>query len=195
MRMRASWRGDESGATALEFALVAPVFFLLLFGIIEYSVILFAKSVIEGATSVTSRLGKTGYEEEGLSRQDMLTALLKERSFGVLDPEKIEITTLVYQNFADIGMAEPLSVDTNGNGVYDAAGGDQYQDINGNGQWDDNLGQAGLGGGGDIVVYKVHYPYQIHTPVMSEFLGDAEGNMPLDASVVVRNEPYDVLNN
>lgn len=192
---KASLYGNESGATALEFALVAPVFILVIFGIVEFSVILFAKSVVEGATTVTSRLGKTGYEEDGKSRQDMLVELLNERSSGILDPEKIEITTLVYQNFADIGMAEPLSIDVNGNGVYDAGGGDSYQDINGNGQWDSDLGQAGLGGGGDIVVYKVDYPYHIHTPVMSYFLGDNDGNLRINASVVVRNEPYNVFNN
>lgn len=194
MRRQANWRDDESGATTLEFALVAPVFFMLLFGIVEYSVILFSKSVMEGATTTTARLGKTGFMEEGKSRQDMLMELLKQRSYGLLDPEKIEITTLVYESFSQIGAAEPLPVDVNGNGNYDPAGGDQYQDINGNGQWDSDLGQAGLGGGGDIVVYKVHYPYHVQTPVMSSFLGDRDGNMPIDVSVVVRNEPYDVLN-
>lgn len=182
---------DRRGATIVEFAIVAPVFLLIIFGILEFSIILFAKSVMEGATTVTSRLGKTGYVEQGMSRQDMLISLLEERSSGILDPEQIEIETLVYDSFSDIGQSEPVSPDHNNNGFYDEADGDGYSDINGNGAWDSDLGEAGLGGGGDIVVYRVHYPWSVKTPVMSKIMGDAEGYYPLDVSVVVRNEPYE----
>lgn len=188
MRGKTDLRKNEEGATAVEFALIAPVLILLMFGIIEFSFIMFTKATMEGATSVTSRLGKTGYVESGMTRQDMLVQLLTERTYGILDPEQIEVTTLVYERFGDIGRPEPLTRDENGNGRYD--GGDQYQDINGNGQWDDDLGLAGLGGAGDIVVYKVHYPWHVKTPVMSTFLVNADGYFPLDVSVVVRNEPY-----
>lgn len=181
---------DADGVVTLEFALILPVFLLLLFGIIEFSVIMFTKSVMEGATNVTSRLGKTGYTQEGMSRQEMLISILEQRSQGILDPELIEITTLVYDSFSDIGKAEPLIVDVNGNGIYDPADGDIYQDINGNGQWDADIGAAGLGGAGDIVVYRVHYPWSIKTPVMNTLIGDENGVFPLDVSVVVRNEPY-----
>lgn len=181
---------QESGAAALEFAMVVPVLILVMFGIIEFSLIMFTRATMEGATSVSSRLGKTGYSEEGISREQMLTNLLVEKTNGILDPEKIEIITLVYKSFGDIGRPEPLTVDTNGNGEYDAADGDAYQDINGNGAWDPDLGEAGLGKAGDIVVYNVRYPWHVMTPVMSSILGDADGNYPLDVSVVVRNEPY-----
>lgn len=182
--------GDIRGAAALEFAMIVPVFILIIFGTIEFSIILFTKAAMEGATSVTSRLGKTGYREAGMTRQDMLIALLEERTHGILDPERIEIETLIYENFSDIGQPEPLIIDKNGNGVYDAADGDMYQDINGNGAWDADMGVAGLGGAGDIVVYNVHYPWGVKTPIMSTFLADENGNYPLNVSVVVRNEPY-----
>lgn len=181
---------NEEGATMVEFAMIMPVFILLIFGLIEFSVIMFTKATMEGATSITSRLGKTGHMEEGMTRQQMLINLLTEKTSGILDPDLIEVTTLVYESFSDIGQSEPLMVDVNGNGQHDASDGDVYQDINGNGQWDDDLGQVGLGGSGDIVVYKVHYPWTIKTPVMSSFLTNAEGYFPLDVSVVVRNEPY-----
>lgn len=182
---------DSDGVVTLEFALLLPIFLLLLFGIIEFSIIMFAKSVMEGATSITSRMGKTGYIEEGKSREEMLIELLAQKSSGVLDPERIEIETLVYEGFSDIAQPEPLTYDANGNGEYDPADGDSYQDINGNGAWDSDMGTAGLGGAGDIVVYRVHYPWPVLTPVMSNFLADEDGNYPLDVSVVVRNEPYE----
>lgn len=179
---------DQRGVTAVEFALVAPVLFLFIFGIIEFSQIMFTKSVMEGSTNITSRLGKTGYVESGKSREDMLRALLVERTSGILDPEKIEIQTLVYDSFKDIGKAEPFT-DSNGNGQWDI--GEAFVDVNGDGVWNSDLGKAGLGGAGDIVVYKVAYNWPIQTPVMNEFLGDVHGNLPLRVSVVVRNEPYE----
>lgn len=179
----------DNGSTAIEFALIAPVFLLLVFGALEFSIIMFTKSTMEGATNVTARLGKTGYVAEGATREDMLKALLVERSNGVLAPEKIEVETLVYESFDQIDAPEPLTVDLNGNGSYDA--GDDYQDINGNGQWDADLGSAGLGGPGDIVVYTIRYPWHLKTPVMSQLIGDDDGNFPITSSVVVRNEPYD----
>lgn len=181
---------EENGATALEFALVAPVFFLLMFGIIEFSLVMFTKSVMEGATSMTSRLGKTGYTEAGISRQQTLIDLMVEKSQGILDPDKIEITTLIYKSFNSIGDAEPYT-DSNGNGNWET--GEAFNDVNGNGQWDDDMGKAGLGGAGDIVVYKVHYPWQVKTPVINAMLNNSEGYMPLDVNVVVRNEPYQNL--
>lgn len=180
---------NKDGSTLVEFALIAPVFFLLIFGALEFSIIMFTKSAMEGATNLTARLGKTGYTEEGATREEMLVALLVERSSGVLDPEKIDVETLVYESFDQIDAPEPITNDINGNGRYDA--GDTFQDINGNGQWDDDLGSAGLGGPGDIVVYTINYPWHIKTPVMSHLIGNDEGNFPISASVVVRNEPYD----
>lgn len=181
---------QENGSAAVEFALVSPIFFLLIFGIIELSLIMFSKSVMEGATSMTSRLGKTGYSEDGLSRQQTLINLLVSQSNGVLDPEKVEITTLIYKSFSSIGSPEPFT-DKNGNGTWDS--GEIFTDTNGNGAWDEDMGKAGLGNAGDIVVYKVHYPWPIKTPIMNRFLGDKDGNMPLDVHVVVRNEPYENL--
>lgn len=180
---------NKEGATLVEFALIAPVFLLMIFGAMEFSIIMFTKSAMEGATNITSRLGKTGYTEEGTTREEMLVALLVERSRGVLDPEKVEVETLVYESFDQINEPEPLSADLNGNGSYDP--GDTFQDINGNGQWDDDLGSAGLGGPGDIVVYTINYPWHLKTPVMSHLIGNDEGNFPISTSVVVRNEPYD----
>jgi Flp pilus assembly pilin Flp len=185
---RMNFMTSENGSTALEFALVAPVFFLLLFGIIEFSLIMFTKSVMEGATGMTSRLGKTGYSETGLSRQQTLINMLTDQSHGILASEKIVITTLIYKNFNSIGTPEPYT-DTDHNGHWDS--GETYTDVNGNGMWDDDMGKAGLGSAGDIVIYKVHYPWPVKTPVMRQFLGDNDGNMPLDVNVVVRNEPYE----
>lgn len=50
----------------------------------------------------------------------------------------------VRPSFGDVGKPEPYVDSSPGNGAYDA--GEDFTDINGNGQWDSDMGQAGLGG-------------------------------------------------
>lgn len=48
---------NEEGASAVEFALILPLFLILVFGIIEFSVILFNKTVITNASREGARFG------------------------------------------------------------------------------------------------------------------------------------------
>ncbi len=56
---------DESGVTAVEFALVAPPFLLLLLGIIELGLTLFTQTVLDGAARDAARLVRTGQVQQG----------------------------------------------------------------------------------------------------------------------------------
>lgn len=180
----------DDGAVAIEFAIIAPVLLFFIFGIIEFSLLMYASTVLEGATTISSRLGKTGFEDvagTGLSRQQMIEQLAKDKSDGLLNPDLITITTLAYGGLDDIGVPEPFT-DQNGNALYDA--GEPYTDINGNAQWDADMGAAGLGGANDIVVYTVRYPWRISTPMIARFFDD--GVLEITSSAVVKNEPYDI---
>jgi Flp pilus assembly pilin Flp len=48
---------DQDGATAVEFAIILPLLILLVFGIIEISLLLYNKQVITNATREGARLG------------------------------------------------------------------------------------------------------------------------------------------
>ncbi|MGH6708775.1 MAG: TadE/TadG family type IV pilus assembly protein [Bradyrhizobium sp.] len=52
---RANPIGDESGTTAIEFALTAPVFFLFLFGIIEIGLLLWTQIGIQHGAEMAAR--------------------------------------------------------------------------------------------------------------------------------------------
>jgi hypothetical protein len=93
--------------------------------------------------------------------------------------------TLVYENFGDVGQPEPFT-DENANEAYDA--GEPFNDINGNGTWDEDMGAAGLGGPGDVVVYRMSYDWSIIIPLFRPFFGDA---ITLQANIAVRNEPFE----
>ena len=54
MKFTRIWR-DDSGATALEFALTAPVFFLFLFGIIEFGLLFWTQLGLQHGTEMAAR--------------------------------------------------------------------------------------------------------------------------------------------
>ena len=54
------FRRDKRGSTAVEFALVAPIFFGLIFSIVEAGWFFFVNSAVEQANATASRLIRTG---------------------------------------------------------------------------------------------------------------------------------------
>lgn len=175
---------DTRGSTIVEFAIVFPVFILMLIGIIEIAVVIFIGSSIESAVLQASRFGITGGTSSGVSREQRVLDIVSDSTYGLVKMESVEIDTLVYGSFADIGKPEPFD-DDNGSGAYDA--GEPFSDVNGNGIWDPDMGAAGLGGPNDVVVYSVTYDWGIMTPIMQGIMGDSIRHV---SSVAVRNEPY-----
>ena len=72
------------------------------------------------------------------------------------------------------------------NGKYDA--GECFEDVNGNGQWDADLGKAGQGAAQDAVLYKMEVTYPRLLP-LAPLLGWT-ANQKVSASTVLRNQPY-----
>jgi hypothetical protein len=176
-------RRCNEGSTAVEFSLLLPLLLLFIVGSIEMAIVLFIGSSIEAAVMEASRYGVTK-PEDGVSRADQVLAIVEARTYGLLDMDQVNLETLVYESFADIGKPEPFE-DDNANGTRDSAEG--YVDVNGNGQWDADMGEAGLGIGGDVVVYRLSYDWGVVTPFLRESLGDGVRHV---SSVAVRNEPF-----
>ena len=182
---RSWWRGDR-GATAVEFALIAPFYFLLIIGIMETSLVMFAQHVLECAASNAARTGKTGYIGTNVSQAQTIATTVSDLAGYIMDSSKISITAEAYKSMGAIGTGEPF-VDANANGKWDV--GENYTDTNGNGHYDSDIGVSGYGGSGDIVVYTISYPWPIMTPIMQPLLGK-DGILTLQSRVVVKNEPY-----
>ncbi len=183
--LAALWRRREGGAL-IEFAFAAPLLIVTVAGVIEFGMIMFVQSLMEGGLREASRFGITGYAPEGVSREQQIANMIVNGAVGLVQSEDITIDTLVYSNFSSIGQPEPF-VDGNGNGAYDV--GETFNDINGNGTWDADMGAAGVGGPGDIVVYTATVEWSLLTRLLDPVLGES-GTMTLKASTVVRNEPY-----
>lgn len=174
---------DARGAVAVEFALVLPLLLLGFLGCLELALLLFIGSSVEAAIFEATRFG-TIDDTGAVGRGERVVQVVEERTYGLLDRDRVTLDTLVYRDFADIGQPEPYT-DANGNGMRDA--GEAFSDINGNAQWDRDMGRAGLGGPGDVVVYRVGYAWGILTPVARRLMG---AEIRQTASAAVRNKPF-----
>ncbi len=189
-RLLKSLSHDRRGSAIIEFALAFPAVIGLTMGIVEVSHLAFAESTLEGAVREASRQGVTGYAPEGITREAYVRSRVIDMMSGFALDGPVEIDTQVYDSFGDIGEPEPFS-DENGNGSYDP--GECYTDINRNARWDADMGAAGLGGSGAIVVYRAIVRVRLLTPVFAWFTGNSSQTITLDAATAVRNEPFNLV--
>jgi Flp pilus assembly protein TadG len=177
---------SEEGATAVEFAMVAPVLIFLTFAVVEMGLAFAADIVLKEATNDAARLGRTGFVAEKSTQDTMVKQRVKSMAGVIMDADKIAISSLSYKSFDTLKKPEPF-VDKNGNGIRDD--GENFTDVNGNGKWDADQGASGYGGTAQVVRYTVTYPWTFRTPVIKNIVGN-DGTIELSATAVVQNEPY-----
>ncbi len=182
-------RDCQRGATILEFAFALPVLLLLIMALIEFSMLWTVNTMFDGGVRQAARYGLTGYAPAGWSREQAISYLIAKNTLGLVDMSKVEISTLVYPSFDQIGAPEPYD-DENLNGEYDT--GEPYLDVNGNGQWDPDMGLSSTGGPNDVVLYTAEYDWSLLTPFMVNLIGE-DGKFPLKSTVALRNEPWNNL--
>ncbi|MDE3060592.1 MAG: pilus assembly protein [Pseudomonadota bacterium] len=83
---------NNKGAAAIEMAIAAPVLFLLLMGIVEIGLMLFASCVVEGATAIGARIDNVSAIPGGLSRDAYIRSQIGQLSSGFLQPALPSIT-------------------------------------------------------------------------------------------------------
>jgi hypothetical protein len=180
--------GERAGGSAAEFAVLAPILFLAVIGIIELAVLLTVQVLLEGSIREASRFGITGYTPTGVTRDQQIRNVIAQYTVGLVDMTRVTIDTRVFQSFGSIVRPEPCFKYTSP-GVCDTSDPHNWVDVNGNGRWDDGNGTQGSGSSGDIVLYTIYYRHHIMTPLMQRLIG-YNGYVSLEASVVVRNEPW-----
>lgn len=198
---------DESGATIIEFAVVAPVFFLLIFGIIEFGLVMFSSVAIESAVMFASRaasLGKsadpTGPCASSTDRVNYVECIVRDKTSNLINHSQVIITA---NPVAAGGVPATVSPDiclTNPPTVGGpCASGTPWQDVNGNGTYDAVVPPVTLGAAGDLVEVRVYYPWQVQIPFVSKYFGChnssphpgcEEGIFMITSSTVIKNEPF-----
>lgn len=173
--------GDARGVTIVEFAMVAMPMCVVLMGITDMGYHSYVSSVLQGALHEAARMATVG-DKTGAEIDDHVRQRLKEFSKNAT----VTITKKSYSEFSGVGKPEKITQDTNPIGQYNK--GDCFEDANGNGSYDLDRGQSGLGGAEDVVYYDVKMTYPRLTPVMG-LLGWGNTDT-VESNTVLKNQPY-----
>lgn len=110
------FRRDRRGAAALEFAIVAPVFFALLFSIFEAGWFFFVNSAVDQATANAARLVRTGQAQSAttpISRDAFFNEVC--RVVQLLGPcaQRLTVDVQRFDSFAQLAadLAAPVCRD------------------------------------------------------------------------------------
>lgn len=134
---------SKDGATAVEFALIAPALLFLTFAIVESGIAFAADIVLKNATYDAARTGRTGFVSEDSTQDATVKQKIRSQAGMIMDIDKLVITSLSYKSFDVLKKPEPF-IDKNKNGVRD--NGENFTDVNGNGKYDLDQGANGYGG-------------------------------------------------
>lgn len=187
--MRFLWK-EQRGIAATEFALLAPVTFVMMAGFWELAWVMSARSALESATMRAAR--QIAASDCPTEREAIMTKTITESMLYVQSadgqPPKIEAKSYA-SSFGDVGEPEPwVEGETTKNGQYDP--GETFTDVNGNGKWDADMGTSGsVGGANQIVSYTATFKVKPLFPWFAAQFGERTGEYPIEASTVIRNEP------
>jgi Flp pilus assembly protein TadG len=169
-RMRSRAR---SGSAAIEFALVAPVLFLFLFGTIETGAIYFACTALQNATDDAARMVRTG-QAAGMSEAQFKLQICGEIT-GLISASACTSNLQVdIRQYASFATASYPTV-TNASGSLNT----------GAMQYPSSLTPC------EVVLVRAFYPWSIITPLMQPLLENMpNGQYLLSAAAAFRSEPY-----
>ncbi|MEQ1863802.1 MAG: TadE/TadG family type IV pilus assembly protein [Micropepsaceae bacterium] len=170
MILLSRFKRAESGASAVEFSFVALPFFLLIYAIVDVSLIFFASTTLENGLIAAARQIRTGEAQAA----NMTTAQFRELVCNQISmllgcDGRLGIDVRQFAGFG--GVVLPPALDENGN----LSGNMAFQP----------------GTAGDVVVVRAFYTWPMLTPTVGiQFANMSGGHRLLEASIAFRNEPF-----
>ncbi len=175
MKLASAYRrfGDERGATAVEFAIVALPFVALIIAGLQIGLFCLSQSALEVATEKSARLVLTGTEQSQAATQQQFLAVVCSKLPAILnDCSKLMVDAQVATNFSSANTSSP-TITYNPDGTVS------------------NTWQYNIGGAGDIVVMRVMYLLPTVTGPLGLGMANTTNNRRLImATAVFKNEPY-----
>lgn len=159
-----SLRRDESGATAVEFAFVAPVLFFALLSLVEMGMLGMMITSVDAAVLDASRRIRTGRDDAATSAQTFEDQVCANVG-GSLQSCRDRMVTSVkkFTRFADANAVAAAPPDNS----FDK------------------------GGAGDIIIVKVHYSWPLLTPFLGHMEHDGPASVIIGARQAFKNEPFE----
>lgn len=166
-----SFRKHDGGFTAVEFAMVAPWFLMLLFGIIAVGLYFFTTFSLENAVDQAARLIRTGQaQESGMTREQFKQKVCENA------PQYVDCAGKMRVNVVSSGdpatLAPPSCIDS---GALMPEASTAY-----------NAGAAGT-----YVIVTVCYEWELAGKIPFLHLGDmGNGSAMIQAATTFKSEPY-----
>jgi Flp pilus assembly protein TadG len=163
------FRRNRRGSAAVEFALVAPVFFALLFAIIETALVFFAGQVLETINQNSARMILTGQAQTASYTQSQFATYVCGQVPALFTCSNIYIDVQSYNSFQNVTI---------------------NSQIDGGGNFVNNM-QYNPGGPCSIVVVRLFYQWPLFVTGLGYNISNLAGNKRLlSATAAFRNEPY-----
>jgi Flp pilus assembly protein TadG len=164
------FRRNHRGSAAVEFALVAPIFFGLLFAIIELSLVFYAGQILETATQDSARVIMTGQAQMSAFTQAQFKNLVCSKIVTMFDcVNGVSIDVQSYTAFGSVNIADPIDASRN------FVPPNNYLP----------------GGPGDIVVVRIFYQWPLIVTGLGFNIANLSGSKRLlTATAAFQNEPY-----
>jgi Flp pilus assembly protein TadG len=167
------FRCNCRGSAAVEFALVAPIFFALLFAIVETAIVFFAGQVLETVTQDSARTIMTGQAQSAnytkADFKDTVVCPNAALARVLFDCTKLYIEVKSYPTFPNVTISEPID------------GGKNFIPPT----------SYCPGAGGDIVVVRMFYQWPLFVTGLGYNISNLTGSKRLlSATAAFRNEPF-----
>lgn len=169
-RKARQFRRDRCGSTAVEFAMIAPIFFALLFAIIETALMFFASQVLETAMQDSARKILTGQAQNGGYSAAQFKNDICGRIVALFDcAGGVYVDVQSYPAFSSVTITDP--VDAGRNFIPTM--------------------RYSPGGAGDIVVVRAFYQWPMFVTGLGYNISNLSGSKRLlTATAAFRNEPF-----
>jgi Flp pilus assembly protein TadG len=163
------FRRHRRGSAAVEFALVAPVFFALLFAIVEVALMFFASQVLETVTQASARYILTGQAQSSAMTQGQFKSYVCSQIPALFTCGNLKVDVESYSSFGSISISDPFDGSGNFTGPTNYC----------------------PGNAGDIVLVRLSYQW----PLLVTGLGFNMSNPGttkrwLSATAAFQNEPF-----
>jgi Flp pilus assembly protein TadG len=160
---------NRDGASALEFAMIAPVLFTLFLGMFDSAFMMMRDHILSAAADDASRIMRTGQYLNASDPEQAFRDAVCARTINLMPCEDIYYDVRTFDNFQSVSM--------------DAA----------------QLGPNGEptnfdfepGGPTSVMAVRLLYNNEFATPFLNEVFGVPNTGLPLTATVIVRGEPWE----